>query len=73
MLGQFWVHKNDDETKPKPRLVLPQVARVMIILLFPSSTSLSNQNIVNQNYIENEALVSTLIVIFGIYTLRDTL
>ena len=32
----------------------------MIILLFPSSTSLSNQSIVNQNYTENEALVSTV-------------
>ena len=32
----------------------------MIILLFPSPMSLSNQNIVNQNYIENEALVSAV-------------
>ena len=31
----------------------------MIILLFPSM-SISNQSIVNQNYIENEALVSRL-------------
>ena len=32
----------------------------MIILLFPSSISLSNQGIVNQNDIENEASVSTV-------------
>ena len=31
----------------------------MIILLFPSFMSISNQSIVNQNYFENEALVST--------------
>ena len=28
--------------------------------IFPSSMSISNQSIVNQNYIENEALVSTV-------------
>ena len=32
----------------------------MIILLFPSSISISSQSVVNQNYIENEALVSTV-------------
>ena len=35
----------------------------MIILIFPSSISsmsIWNQSIVNQNYIENEALVSTV-------------
>ena len=32
----------------------------IIILLFPSSMRISNQNIVNQNYIENEDLVSTV-------------
>ena len=32
----------------------------MIIRLFPSSMSLSNQSIVNRNYIENEDLVSTV-------------
>ena len=32
----------------------------MIILLFPSLISISNQSIVNQNYIENEALVSAV-------------
>ena len=32
----------------------------MIILLFPSSMRISNQSIVNQNYIENEDLVSTV-------------
>ena len=32
----------------------------MIILLFPSPMSIWNQSIVNQNYIENEALVSTV-------------
>ena len=29
----------------------------IIIILFPSSMSISNQSIVNQNYIENEDLV----------------
>ena len=32
----------------------------MIILLFPSSMCISNQSIINQNYIENEDLVSTV-------------
>ena len=32
----------------------------MIIILFPSPTSIWNQSIVNRNYIENEALVSTV-------------
>ena len=32
----------------------------MIIILFPSSMSLSNQSIVDQNYVENEDLVSTV-------------
>ena len=32
----------------------------MIILLFPSSVSISNQRIVDQNYIENEDLESTV-------------
>ena len=31
----------------------------MIIILFPSSTSLSNESMVNQNYFENEDLVSS--------------
>ena len=31
----------------------------MIIFLFPSSMSISNRSIVNQNYFENEDLVST--------------
>ena len=32
----------------------------MIILLFPSSMRISKQSIVNQNYFENKALVSTV-------------
>ena len=42
------------------KVPLSTLIRHDIILLFPSPMSISNQSIVNQNYIENEALVTTV-------------